>query len=162
MTTPTTDQIRHLFLHPKPAYSVTEAAEALGMTKREVEEWIDSGELEPVDTDAGLAVPWVELVSFAMGIWPQEAVEDALGASVVDVLPELLRLAELEVRIPKIEVVTLERLALRDRSSVSDVLARQLRDLVSEHSEWLSAEIPGFAAALAWPEAPVLAAQTVQ
>ena len=100
-----------------------------------------------------LAIPWSELVSFGMAFWPQEDVETALGADIVDVLPELLRLAELEVRIPRIEVVTLERLAARDRSSVSDVLARELRDLVSEHSEWLSGQIPGFAEALAWPEA---------
>jgi hypothetical protein len=45
-----------------------------------------------------------------------------------------------------LEVVTLERLAARDRSSVSDVLARQLRDLVSEHS--------GFAETFAWPAPP--------
>jgi hypothetical protein len=29
-----------------------------------------------------------------------------------------------------------------------------LFDFVSAHSEWLEREIPGFAAALAWPEAP--------
>jgi hypothetical protein len=33
------------------------------------------------------------------------------------------------------------------------VLARELRDLVSSHSEWLSAEVPGFADALASPGA---------
>ena len=119
-------------LHPKPTYAIAQA---------DVEEWIDSGELEPVDTPDGLAVPWSELVSFGMAFWPQEDVE-------------LLRLAELEVRIPRIEVVTLERLAARDHSSVSDVLARELRDLVSEHSEWLSREVSGFAEAFAWPEVP--------
>ena len=29
---------------------------------------------------------------------------------------------------------------------------RELRDLVSVHSAWLSREVPGFAEALAWPE----------
>jgi len=48
----------------------------------------------------------------------------------------------------------LERLAACDHSSVSDVLARELRDPVSEHYECLSREIPGFAEALAWPEVP--------
>lgn len=51
-----------------------------------------------------------------------------------------------------VPAVTLERLAARDHSSVSDVLASELRDLVSEHSEWLSREVSGFAAAFAWPE----------
>jgi hypothetical protein len=62
-----------------------------------------------------------------------------------------LRLADLEVRIPRMEVVALEKLAARDGASVDTVLARELRDLVSALSEWLAREIPGFAAALAWP-----------
>ncbi|HYO75219.1 MAG TPA: hypothetical protein VE010_02050, partial [Thermoanaerobaculia bacterium] len=63
---------------------------------------------------------------------------------------------ELEVRIPRMEVVALERLAALDGETVSTVLARELRDLVSVHSEWLSREVPGFAEALAWPEMPLV------
>jgi len=46
----------------------------------------------------------------------------------------------------------------------------ELRDLVSDHSEWLSHEVPGFAEALAWPDVrgssgaphlPILAAHTI-
>ena len=152
----TADRIRNLFLHGKETYTIAEAAGLLGMTEPVVHEWLASGELEPVDTPQGLAIPWSELVSFGIAFWPQEKVEEALGADIYDVLPELLRLAELEVRIPRIEVVTLERLAARDHASVSDVLARELRDLVSEHSEWLSREVSGFAEALAWPEQTVV------
>ena len=101
-------------------------------------------------------MPWSELVSFGMDFWSQEVVEEALGADLVEVLPELLRLADLEVRIPRIEVVTLERLAALDGETVSAVLARELRDLVSAHSEWLSLEVPGFTEALAWPELPLV------
>src|ERR1043166_2955149 len=39
-----------------------------------------------------------------------------------------------------------------DGQTVSAALARELRDLVSVHSEWLSAVVPGFAEALRWPE----------
>jgi hypothetical protein len=74
-----------------------------------------------------------------------------------EALPELLRLTDLEVRIPRMEVVALERLAAAGGESVSEVLARELRDLVSVHAEWLSREVPGFAEALAWPESPVVA-----
>lgn len=82
-------------------------------------------------------------------------VEEALGAELAEALPELLRLTELEVRIPRMEVVALERLAALDGETVSTVLARELRDLVSVHSEWLSQEVHGFAEALAWPETPL-------
>jgi hypothetical protein len=121
------------------------------MDWRDVRGWIESGELEGVDSDGGLVLPWAELVSFGMDFWSQEVVEEALGAA-ADVIPELLRLTDLEVRIPRMEVVTLERLAAADGMSVSAVLARELRDLVSVHSVWLSREVPGFAAAFAWPE----------
>jgi len=58
-----------------------------------------------------------------------------------------------QVRLPRMQVVTLERLAALDGETVSAVLARELRDLVSVHGEWLSAEVVGFAEALAWPMA---------
>ena len=79
-------------------------------------------------------------------------VEEALGADLADAIPDLLRLTELEVRIPRIEVVALERLAARDGKSVDSVLARELRDLVSVHSKWLSREVPGIALVFGWPE----------
>ena len=147
--------IRSLFLHPHPTYPIAEAASLLGMEWRDVRSWMESGELEGVDTDEGLVLPWAELVSFAMEFWSQEVVEEALGAELAEAIPELLRLTELEVRIPRIEVVALERLAARDGKSVDSVLARELRDLVSVHAGWLSREVPGFAAAFAWPEVAV-------
>jgi hypothetical protein len=101
-------------------------------------------------------VPWAELVSLAMETWSQEVVEEALGADVARAIPELLQLSELQVRIPRMEVVALERVAARERQTVSAVLARELRDFVSVHSEWLSIEVPGFAEALAWPDGAAL------
>jgi hypothetical protein len=147
----TAARIRTLFLEPKPTYSVAEAAEFLDMSWRDVRGWLEVGELEGVETSHGLVLPWAELVSFGMDFWSQEAVEEALGAELADALPELLRLADLEVRIPRLEVVALERVAAREKTSVDALLGRELLDFVSAHSEWLSAEIPGFAAALAWP-----------
>ena len=86
-----------------------------------------------------------------MDFWDQVEVEAALGDHLANVLPELLRLDELAVRIPRLEIVALERMAVRDGRSVDAVLARELRDLVSAESAWLVSEIPGFAAALSWP-----------
>ncbi len=82
-------------------------------------------------------------------------VEEARG-NLANAARELLRLAELEMRIPRLEVVALERLAEHDGRSVDTLLARHLLDLVSEHSAWLSQVIPGFAEALVWPS-PALA-----
>lgn len=145
-------QIRRLFLQPHPTYPIVEAAALLGIDRHEMRAWLESGELEGVEKDEGLVLPWAELVSFGMDFWSQEVVEEALGADLADAIPELLRLTDLEVRIPRMEVVVLERLAALDGKTVSTVLARELRDLVSVHSDWLSRDVPGFAQALAWPE----------
>jgi hypothetical protein len=146
------ERIRELFLHPLPSYPVAAVAVVLDMDWRQVRAWLESGELEGVDSEQGLVVPWSELASFGMDFWSQEVVEEALGAEVADAIPELLRLTDLEVRIPRLEIVALERVAAREQRSVSSVLARELRDFVSVHATWLSAEVPGFAAALHWPE----------
>lgn len=144
-------KIPDLFLHPHPTYTPAEAAKAIGMSVEDVEGWMEVGELEGIDTRAGVVLPWAEIVSFAMGFWEQEEIEEALGADVANALPELLRLCDLEVRIPRMEVVALEKLAARDGKSVDTVLARELRDLLSAQSEWLATVIPGFEAALSWP-----------
>ena len=149
--TATPSQIRNLFLHPCPTYTVAEAAEAIGMSVDDIRGWMEVGELEGMDTRDGVVLPWAELASFATGFWEQEEIEEALGPRVAEAIPELLRLCDLEVRIPRMEVVALERLAARDGKSVDAVLACELRDLVSAQSEWLASVIAGFASALAWP-----------
>jgi len=149
---PNVSAIRSLFLEPKPLYSLPETAALLGMDAPEVQGWMDVGELEGVDGDDGPGVQWAELVSFGMDLWSQEAVEEALGADLAAVIPDLVRLTDLAVRIPRLEVVALERVAARDGTSVDSVLARELLDFASANAPWLDGEVPGFLAALAWPE----------
>jgi hypothetical protein len=141
-------RIRELFLNPRPKYSPAEAAEAVGISVVEVAAANAVGELE---TDENGDVPWAELVSFAMDVWDQAEVEAALGDELANVLPELLQLGELALRIPRLEIAALQRIAVRDGRSVDAVLARELRDLISAEFSWLCREIPGVAAALNWP-----------
>jgi hypothetical protein len=144
--------IRRLFLKPKPSYSLSEAARLLGMGAKELRGWVEAGEVDAIETERGLVLPWAEVVAFGMELWSQREVEEALGAEVAAAIPELLRLTELEVRLPRLEVAALERVAARDGRAVDAVLASELLDFVSTHAEWLEQELPGFAAALAWPE----------
>jgi hypothetical protein len=148
---PTSTAIRSLFLSPRPTYRIPDVAALLAIAEVDVVGWIDAGELEGLDTPEGLVVSWAELVSFGMDFWSQDAVEQALGTDAIDLIPELVRLTDLEVRIPRLQVVTLERLAAIDGQTISAVLARELEDLVSVHAPWLSIDVPGFAAAFAWP-----------
>lgn len=146
------DAIRSLFLTPRATYPIADAASLLGIGRRDMRAWLESGELEGVDTEAGLVLPWGELVSFAMDFWSQETVEEALGDDVAAAIPELVRLINLEVRLPRFEVAALERVAAKEGKTVNTLLARELLDFASAHGTWLAAEIPGFAHALAWPE----------
>jgi hypothetical protein len=66
-------------------------------------------------------------------------------------MSELVRLAELSVRVPRFEVVGMERLAAREGTSVDVLVWRQLLDAVSVESEWLMTGVPGFREALQWP-----------
>lgn len=148
---PSQSRIRRLFLEPSPTYSLPDAAKLLLMKPRELQRWLESGELEGIETDAGVELPWSELVSFAMEWWSQDVVEAALGKDMAAAIPELLRLTELQVRVPRFEVVALERVAARDRKSMDAVLARELLDFVSAHSEWLHEQVEGFGEILGWP-----------
>ena len=145
--------IRRLFLEPKSDYSLSRAAKLLGMKVKELQGWMAAGEIEAADVDGKEVIPWAEVVSFAIDVWSQEEIEAALGAEMTEAIPELLRLTELEVRIPRLEVLALEHVAMRDGRSVDAVLSRELLGFVSAETEWLNQEIPGFLAALTWPEA---------
>ena len=121
------------------------------MSLEDVRGWLLSGELEGVRVDGVLVLPWGELVSFGMDFWSHEVVEAALRAELAAAIPELLRLDDFVARLPRIEILTLERLATRDGITRNAALSRELRDVMSAHSEWLSAAVPGFAEALRWP-----------
>jgi hypothetical protein len=143
--------IRSLFLDPKDTYSDAEAAEILGIKPLELKERMESGELEGVRTCCGMKLPRKELISFALDHWSQASIEETLGDDLPNAIPKLLRLADLHVRVPRFEILALERLAERDGKSVDTVLAHELRDLVSAHADYLATVIPAFSAALRWP-----------
>ncbi len=66
-----------------------------------------------------------------MDFWSQAAVEEALGAEVVAAIPELVRLTELNLRLPRLEVTALERVAAREGRAVDAVLGSELLGFVS-------------------------------
>ncbi len=84
---------------------------------------------------------------------PQSVIEEALGREATSVMPELVRLAELRVEIPRYQTVMLAKLAERENLSVDELLARHLLDLAGAEYIWLSETIPQFSSAMRWPEA---------
>jgi hypothetical protein len=96
-------------------------------------------------------LPWEEVVFFGMDFWTQAVVEAALGVDLAEAIPELVQSTELNVRLPRMEVAALERVAAREGLTVDAVLASELLDFVSAEGAWLSQEIAGFPEALKWP-----------
>ena len=146
-------RIRHIFLHEHPHVSISQATALLGWTRGEMTAAIQSGEVELMTTPLGKWFRREELMSKALETWPLDVIEEALGPDADRILPQALRTAELRVRLPRHHIAMLEYKAEQHRTTISGVLARELDGIASANAPELSAAIPGFAAALAWPDA---------
>lgn len=146
-------RIRHIFLHPRPHVSISQATDLLGWTHSQMKAAIDAGDVELMTTPLAKWFRREELMSKALETWPLDVIEDALGPDAERVLPQALRTAELRVRLPRHHIDMLHYYADRDQTTISGVLTRELDGMASADAEALSAAIPGFATALAWPDA---------
>ncbi|MBV8546753.1 MAG: hypothetical protein JO093_12755 [Acidobacteria bacterium] len=145
------DRIRHIFLHPRPHVSISQAMALLGWTRLEMSDAIEAGEVELWTTPVGKWFPRTEMMAKALEIWPLHVIEEALGAEADGILPQAIRTAELRVRLPRHHIDMLEYRADQQETTVSGVLARELDGIASAHIEELSSALPGFAEAMAWP-----------
>ena len=116
-----------------------------------LEKEIADGAIVAISTGVGRRIVREEMVAAAMRVWPQDLIEEALGADAAGVMPEAVRLVELRARIPRYQRDMLRVLARRNETTVDDVLARELEDVACAHADELSAALPELNAALAWP-----------
>lgn len=151
MSAPTRDQIRRIFLDGAPSVSLREAAELLGVRVEDLRRDIDDGVILAASAGGGVRVGREELIAAAMGTWEQAAIEEALGDDAVRVLPEAVRLVLLSVRVPRYQRDVLAELAQRHGTTLDEVVARELEDVVCAHAEELGRVVPGLESALAWP-----------
>jgi hypothetical protein len=114
---------------------------------------IGAGEVVLLETPLARWVTRQELTAKALELWSRESIEEALGADAESVLPRAVRLAELRARIPHYQVSMLEYFAGQQQTTVSEVLTRELEGVASAHAVELTAAVPGFGAALSWPDA---------
>lgn len=146
------ERVREVFLRPQQFYSPSEAAELLGWTIGEMDAAIREGDLEVTRACSGHHVPWQEVAAMITAQHPQAIIEKALGREVTSVMPELVRLAELRVEIPRYQTVMLSKIAERENISVDELLSRHLLDLAGAEYIWLNEAIPQFSLAMRWPE----------
>src|SRR5258707_3568769 len=146
-------RIRHIFLQPRPHVSIMQAEGLLGWTRRQMAEAIENGDVELWSTPLGKWFPRAEMMAKALEIWPMHVIEEALGDDAEVISPQEIRSAELRVRLPRHHIDMLEYRADQQQTTVSGVLVRELDGIASAHLEELSAALPGFAEAMAWPGA---------
>lgn len=147
----THERIREIFLQPRDGYRIDEVAVLLGYSEDEILTAVSRGDLAIEAVGEIPRVEWEELALAAVERWPQELVEAALGDDARFVMPEMVRLTELRVRVPRYGVLVPGRLAQRHRTTINDIIARQLQDLTVAESDALENSIRGLSAAVRWP-----------
>jgi hypothetical protein len=102
------------------------------VTEQQMSHAIRDGEVEAIETASGESVSREELIAKAQEQWPLDAIEKSLAEDTARVLSPDIRLTDLHVRIPREHLSMLEQLAAAGRTSVSDIITRQLDGLASE------------------------------
>lgn len=157
------DAIRAIFLKRRREYTSREAASLLRLTLCDYIAWIESGTLDvqlrlkhrQLGGFRRAMVSWEELASAALLRWNVMQIHEALGDRAKDVMPKLLRPAELKaVRLPEYQVRLLETLARRARVTLDEYLFTALLDLeVAGDPDEIEMLLPGFKEAMAFPNA---------
>jgi len=142
--------IRRLFAKRR-LFTVTEAAQITGISPDAIRRRLDANELAAVSgTNSSLA--WTEVVHLALQMWPIEVIFAEVGSDSA-LLPALLRPAQLSVSLPEYQVRMVEVLARREQLDSSVFLQNYLLDLASASDhDLLERKIPGFTAAMRWPD----------
>lgn len=144
--------IRAIFLQPKVEYTFSEAAMLLGWSFDRIAREVSDGDLACTIGEGGIPrLPWEEVALAATEQWSQATIEGALGEAALSVLPDLVRLADLHVRVPKFGLVALAHIAQRERTTIDNIVARRLLDLVVAESGNVASDFSGLEAAIRWP-----------
>jgi len=147
----THERIRQIFLQPRNAYTIEEVATLLGYSHEELLAAISRGDLAIEGVGEIPRIDWEELALAAVERWPQEVIEDALATDAPSVVPELVRLTDLRVRVPRYGVIVLGRLAEREGTTIDEIVTRQLLDLTVAEADVLEQSVAGLDAAVRWP-----------
>lgn len=155
--------IREIFLRRRTEYTAQDAARLLRLTLGELYSCMESGRLDvqrrrkrkQLGGPRRALVTWQELASAATVRWTVVQIHDALGDEANRVLPRLLRPVELKsLRLPEYQVRLLEELARNQGVTVEEYLYDAMLDLeVAGDPDTIESLVPGFAAAMRFPEA---------
>jgi hypothetical protein len=123
------------------------------MTPSELERAIEAKEIEARRIRGGpWRLTWESLADFALSRWTLLAVTSYLGRQAPQVFPPMALPRMMTVYLPDYQVRMLFSLALRHDADPDTILSNHLLDLAASVAEEMEAELPGFTAAMHFPE----------
>jgi hypothetical protein len=144
------ESIRRIFLSSRPNFALLTAAALLEISLEALKKEIADGVILAVPTGVGLRIPREEMIAALLRACPQAEIERALGDDAARLLPDAIRLVTLRARIPRYQRDMLRYLARTSRTTIDEVLTRELEDVACAHADELTS-IPDVQAALEWP-----------
>jgi len=148
------ERIIELFAKRKQRYSRAEVFRLTRYSEESLATAIADGDVTP--HDGGFR--WEDVAHLMLQRWTPRMIDAALGHQRVGVIPALNRVQYIEAWLPLYQIRLLHYLAEQERGTVrgrlnaSDILERQLLDLVSSvNLDEVEEAIPGFCDALRYP-----------
>ena len=133
-------------------YLLSEVSRATGMPRHQIRKRIRAGEIAAREQRGVYFIPWSEVATLAMQRWSIGVIEIDLGERARELLPPLLLTRKIILSLPAYQVEMLQRLAHRKAMPVDAFVAEHLLDLAATVAEEMEAVVPGFAAAMRWPD----------
>ena len=146
------NRIRHIFLHPRPHVSISQATDLLGWSRGEMTAAIATGEIVLMETPLG---KWIWREEYGQGAGAVDARGHRRGARrrggrCSAACGSAGRASSADSPLPTGHAHVPRRAAADHGQRRPD--PRELEGVASEHADELSAVILGFGAALAWPD----------
>jgi len=154
-------QLRAIFLGHRKSYTPTGAAKILGIERQDVLAMIEAFAIDAERHETTTyRLPWLSIAGLALDHCTVADLIEALGEEAADVLPPLLFPSRepLSVTLPLYLTRFLEHLAATQAMTLDECLASVVHAyaeiLIQPTPQQIEEAIPGFEAALAFPDEP--------
>jgi len=147
--------IREIFLgmDREAEFPISHVARVVAIGEREIIRRIEVGEIEGRRVSGEYTIRWSDVATLAFDASSLNAIVEELGDDTPRAIPSLVQPRPIMLTLPAYQVEMLQRLAHRRSTSADWVLTEHLADLAASVAAEMEANIPGFTAAMRWPDA---------
>lgn len=144
-------RIRRLFLQHAESYSVSEAANIVGISPRALRREAECDQREAYVVNGAWQFTWRQVAFIAMRRWTLVEIHAALGEDAETILPPLLALETLTVRLPAFLTRAMKSAADQEALPIDDWLRLELIDYAGTVVDEMETIHPGFRQAYLFP-----------